>query len=150
MACRVRKQVAADGGEMGRSEAGKGRRPACPRRFEGPPPRTSRPAARRPQGEGPGDAGWLAQLEARYRLGTAEPYLFYDAGAIRINAKPEGITPPVTDNTRFLSGAGLGLRLASGPWNLDAAIAWRIQGGKPQSDSHDRHPRAWLAAGWRF
>lgn len=103
-----------------------------------------------PLGEASGDEGWLAQLEARYRLGAAEPYLFYDAGAIRFNAKPDGITPAVTKNHRLISGAGLGLRIASGPWNLNATIAWRNQGGQPQSDSQDRHPRAWLAAGWRF
>ncbi|QIK39222.1 ShlB/FhaC/HecB family hemolysin secretion/activation protein [Caldichromatium japonicum] len=103
-----------------------------------------------PQGEGLGDEGWLLQLEARYRLGAFEPYLFYDAGAVRVNAKPDGITPAVADNHRLISGAGLGLRLASGPWNLDAAIAWRNQGGQPQSDSQDHNPRAWLAASWRF
>ncbi|WP_210756766.1 ShlB/FhaC/HecB family hemolysin secretion/activation protein [Caldichromatium japonicum] len=103
-----------------------------------------------PQGEGLGDEGWLLQLEARYRLGAFEPYLFYDAGAVRVNAKPDGITPAVADNHRLISGAGMGLRLASGPWNLDAAIAWRNQGGQPQSDSQDHNPRAWLAASWRF
>lgn len=103
-----------------------------------------------PQGEGAGDEGWLVQVEARYRFGAAEPFLFYDAGKTRINAKPGNIRPAVIDNTRSIAGSGLGLRYQYGPWNLDAAIAWRNRGGKPESDSRDRNPRLWLAASWQF
>ncbi len=103
-----------------------------------------------PQGEGAGDEGYFVQLEARYRLGAAEPFAFYDAGYVRINAEPGGILPPVTDNTRSLAGAGLGVRYGSGPWSLEATLAWRTQGGEPTSDSQDRRPRLWVSAVWRF
>lgn len=103
-----------------------------------------------PNGEGAGDEGWLAQIEARYRIGQAEPFLFYDAGSVKINAKPGGITPPVTDNTRSIAGGGLGLRYASGALSLEATAAWRGRGGKPQSDTKDDNPRLWVAAAWRF
>lgn len=103
-----------------------------------------------PQGEGVGDEGYFVQLEARYRVGAAEPFFFYDAGRVKINAEPGGILPPVTDNTRSIAGAGLGVRYGSGPWSLETAAAWRTHGGAPTSDTQDRHPRAWLAAGYRF
>ncbi|WP_019562260.1 ShlB/FhaC/HecB family hemolysin secretion/activation protein [Caldimonas manganoxidans] len=103
-----------------------------------------------PNGEGAGDQGWLAQIEARYRIGQTEPFLFYDAGHVEINAKPGGITPPVTDNTRSIAGAGLGVRYASGALSLEATAAWRAHGGKPQSDTKDDNPRLWLTAGYRL
>lgn len=103
-----------------------------------------------PQGEGAGDKGWLVQLEARYRLGAAEPFLFYDAGKVWINAEPDGILPAVADNTRTIAGAGLGLRYTHGPVALHAALAWRTRGGAPESDPQDDDPRLWAAAGWRF
>lgn len=103
-----------------------------------------------PQGEGAGDEGYFVQLEARLRMGAAEPFLFYDAGRIRINAEPGGMIPPVTDNTRSLAGAGLGVRYAPGPFALEAAAAWRTQGGAPTSDTQDRRPRLWASAIWRF
>lgn len=103
-----------------------------------------------PQGEGTGDEGYFVQLEARYRLGAAEPFAFYDAGRVRINAEPGGILPPVTDNTRSLAGAGLGVRYSQGPLALEAAAAWRTLGGAPTSDTQDRRPRLWASASWRF
>jgi hemolysin activation/secretion protein len=103
-----------------------------------------------PQGEGAGDEGYFVQLEARLRLGSAEPFAFYDAGSIRINADPGPIVPPVANNTRSLAGAGLGVRYGSGPWSLEATLAWRTHGGAPTADTEDQHPRAWLAAGYRF
>lgn len=103
-----------------------------------------------PQGEGTGDEGYFVQLEARYRMGAAEPFAFYDAGRVRINAAPGGILPPVTDNTRSIAGAGLGVRYGSGPWSLEAAAAWRTHGGAPTSDTQDRRPRLWASALWRF
>lgn len=103
-----------------------------------------------PQGEGNGDEGWLVQVEARYTMGKLVPYAFYDAGEVRVNADPGRITPAVTDNTRRIAGAGLGLRYADGPWSLDASVAWRTDGGRPVSDTRDRNPRLWLTANWRF
>jgi hypothetical protein len=41
-----------------------------------------------PNGEAPGDQGWLAQLELRYRWGPVEPFVFYDGWRIRVNHEP--------------------------------------------------------------
>lgn len=103
-----------------------------------------------PSGEGYGDEGWLVQLEMRYALGPFSPYAFYDAGQIWINADTGHLTAATGSNDRQVAGAGVGLRYNKGPWNLDAALAWRTQGGAPQSDSEDRNPRFWLTAGYRF
>lgn len=103
-----------------------------------------------PQGEGAGDEGYFVQIEARLRMGAAEPFLFYDAGRVRINADPGGMIPPVSDNTRSLAGAGLGVRYNEGPFAVEAAVAWRTHGGAPTSDTQDRRPRLWASANWRF
>lgn len=99
-----------------------------------------------PVGESFGDQGWLLQLEARYRLGMVMPYVFYDAGEIRTNARPW----QAGNNHRFLSGSGVGLRVQQGPWNLDATLAWRQAGGKPESDTRDNTPQVWVNAYYRF
>lgn len=47
------------------------------------------------------------QLEARYRLGNAGPFLFHDAGSVSINADPGRIAPAVTNNIRSIAVRGL-------------------------------------------
>ena len=102
-----------------------------------------------PTGEASGDEGWLAQIELRYRLGAFSPYVFYDHGRVKVNAKPHLVALASSDLTR--AGAGVGLRFQSGPWSLDGTLAWRTKGGQPTSDTHaDPKPRLWLAAGYRF
>lgn len=103
-----------------------------------------------PSGEGNGDEGWLVQLEARWRQGAFEPYVFHDAGEVKINAKPAGLVPPVIKNTRAIAGSGLGLRWAVRPVSLDAAVAWRTQGGTPDSDTEDRNPRVWARLTYHY
>lgn len=103
-----------------------------------------------PQGEGAGDEGWLVQIEVRYRLGAAQPYLFHDHGEVALNARPGQITPLLEQNSRVVAGTGLGVRYQSGRWQLDGALAWRTRGGAPESDSRDDVPRVWLMGGWRF
>ena len=101
-----------------------------------------------PSGEASGDEGGLVQLELRYPLGAYAPYAFYDIGTIRTNAIPPAGT---AKNMRDLSGAGMGLRYQLGSWSLDAALAWRLDGGAPQADtSSDPQPRAWVSVGSRF
>ncbi len=101
-----------------------------------------------PVGEGSGDEGWLAQLELRYAMGAYAPYVFYDLGGVRTDAKPAA---GVANNRRELAGAGLGVRWQSGPWQVDASLAWRARGGAPQADtSRDPRPRVWVSAGYRF
>lgn len=99
-----------------------------------------------PVGEGFGDTGWLLQIEARYQMGDVAPYAFYDRGHTKTNHAPwaAGI------NKRELSGFGVGVRHASGPWSVDASLAWRDRRGPPTSDTDDRKPRLWVTAGWRF
>lgn len=101
-----------------------------------------------PTGEAIGDEGYLVQLEVRYSRGEYAPYMFYDAGGIRADAKPSA---GAANNMRFVSGAGLGLRYQRGDWSLDAALAWHMAGGAPQADtSRDAQPRAWVSLGVRF
>lgn len=99
-----------------------------------------------PVGESFGDQGWLVQLEARYWIGAYAPYVFYDAGEIRTNVKPwqAGV------NERFISGTGIGTRWNQGAWQLDGALAWRLAGGKPESDTRDDRPTVWVNASYRF
>ncbi len=100
-----------------------------------------------PQGEGSGDRGWLFQGELRHNAGAWSPYLFYDAGEVRVNARP---TVQSGDPRRRIAGAGIGLRFNHADWSIDAVTAWRTQGGVAESDTRDRHPRFWLSATWRF
>ncbi len=99
-----------------------------------------------PSGEAFGDEGYFGQLELRYALGTVTPYAFFDSGEVTIRRSP--FTADV--NRRTIAGAGAGARYADGPWSVDGFVAWRTEGGKPTSDTLDRHPRAWVTGGYRF
>ena len=103
-----------------------------------------------PVGEGIGDEGWLAQIELRYKRGDFSPYLFHDAGAVRINADVGAITPAVADNTRSIAGSGFGVRYAHDHWNADLNLAWRNGGSAPTSDTSNRQPRIWVTASYQF
>ena len=97
-----------------------------------------------PVGELSGDEGWHVQLELRYSVGAYAPYVFYDQGRIRTNAKGEG-------PTRALAGAGVGLRYQRGAWTADAALAWRTEGGRPgDANERDARPRLGLMVAYRF
>ena len=99
-----------------------------------------------PGGEGFGDKGWLAQMEVRYQMGSVAPYVFYDGGQVKTNKN----TWVAGTNDRDLSGYGVGVRYNDKGWSMDAAVAWRDQGGKATSDTEDRNPRLWVTVGWRF
>jgi hemolysin activation/secretion protein len=103
-----------------------------------------------PSGEGNGDEGWLLQLEVRYTIGPYSPYLFHDAGRVRLNAKPGSLATPPNPNHRSLAGEGFGLRYSRGNWDLDANLSWRSHGGKPKSDTSERNPRVWVTARYQF
>jgi hemolysin activation/secretion protein len=103
-----------------------------------------------PSGEGNGDEGWLLQLEVRYTIGSYSPYLFHDAGRVRLNAKPGRLTTPPNPNHRSLAGEGFGLRYSRSNWDLDANLSWRSHGGKPKSDTSERNPRVWVTARYQF
>lgn len=84
-----------------------------------------------PVGEGSGDAGWLAQIELRRTIGDFAPYLLYDASHARINHRP---WDAVSDQSRSLSGVGLGVRYAHDLWSGNLNISWRLDGGEPTQD----------------
>lgn len=99
-----------------------------------------------PTGEGYGDEGWLAQFELRYPLGSYSPYVFHDIGHVRINHR----TWDNALNYRTIAGSGMGLRYQEGAWLADATVAWRGQGGQPESDTAKRDPRFWVTLSYRF
>lgn len=103
-----------------------------------------------PGGEGNGDEGWLVQLEARYTMGAFSPYVFHDSGYVTLNAKNANLTTPANPNYRAISGEGFGVRYSDKNWTADVNIAWSSMGGKAQSDSVDRSPRAWLSIAYKF
>lgn len=103
-----------------------------------------------PTGEGFGDTGWLTQLEVRYAVGDFSPYAFYDAGSVRLHAKVGDMTPAPLSNRRSVAGAGLGARYTQGPWSVDASLAWRTQGGRPEADTTVRNPRGWVTVSYRL
>lgn len=99
-----------------------------------------------PVGEASGDEGWYAQVELRRTMGNYTPYVFADAGEVRTNKTPWA----AGSNARALAGAGLGLRYNNGPWSADAVLAWRTDGGRPQSDTLVNEPQAWVSVSYRF
>jgi len=100
-----------------------------------------------PQGEAEGDEGWLTTLELRHRfLPDLHGVVFYDAGSVRINHNPF----VAGENTRAISGAGVGANASFLGLQINAHVAWRIHGGQPTSEpiSLDRNPRLWVQASW--
>lgn len=99
-----------------------------------------------PAGETLGDEGGLGQFELRYRMDAFEPYLFVDAGSVRINHSPwaDGA------NSRSLSGAGLGMRWVSKDWSFEGSLGWRGSKAKPTSDPDAGAPQLWVNLGRRF
>lgn len=101
-----------------------------------------------PASEASGDLGGFVQAELRYQGRLVAPYLFADAGWVKFQVSP---LAEEDDNTRSLSGAGVGFRVQQNPgFQIDAAVAWRLSGGEPQSDTRDRDPLYWLSASYNF
>lgn len=86
-----------------------------------------------PVSEGTGDEGWVGQVELRYIMDEYAPYIFYDAGSTQLNHKPWDAN---SDKSRTISGAGVGLRYnyLDQKWFANLAIAWRTDGGAPETD----------------
>lgn len=98
-----------------------------------------------PVGEGGGDEGWLATVEARYAfLPKLYGSVFYDAGGIRIN-KDAFLA---TSNSRNLSGAGLGFGGSYRAFDWKTSVAWRTS-EEPVAEK-DKSPRIWLQGSMRF
>jgi hemolysin activation/secretion protein len=99
-----------------------------------------------PSGEATGDEGWLAQMELRWQQAWGEPYAFVDGGHVRINAQPWA----AGENSRSISGAGVGLRWNPGLWSFDLALARRNGTREPTSAPGASRVQVWLSAGYRF
>ena len=97
-----------------------------------------------PQGESAGDEGVLATLELRHSFsGRLQGSLFYDAGKIKTSRIP---SPYLTEsNTRFLSGAGVGINAMFAGGQFKADLAARGSGGQPTAEptTMDRKIRLW-------
>lgn len=102
-----------------------------------------------PSGEGFGDEGELARLEVRYAINNVLPYVFYDAGSVRLNQNRFGGLS-ASDNRRTVSGVGLGVKYETVRWLADASLAWRTVGGAPVSDTNDERPMLWAGAKYKF
>ena len=83
-----------------------------------------------PQGEGIGDEGYLIKLELRHDFSTGlGAIVFYDGGSVTIRKTPFAFGP----NRRDLAGGGFGMNAALAGFELKATLAWRIEGGEPNS-----------------
>lgn len=103
-----------------------------------------------PQGEGSGDEGVIAAVEARLLLARTSEHLpgqlhllgFVDAGRITINKDPwfPG------DNERSLSSAGVGLSWSEpGNWSVRSYYAWKL-GSEDAISAPDKSGRFWIQA----
>ena len=98
-----------------------------------------------PQGEAAGDDGFVFTAELRYRVPQApvdslELVALLDHGESRINHS--SFAPGA--NTRKLSGAGIGINVASGSgWLLRSVWSWRT-GNEPATSDTPRSGRGWL------
>ncbi len=98
-----------------------------------------------PQGEGIGDQGWMTNLELRHSFrDNLQGVLFYDAGSVTIVHSP--VSTGV--NSRFISGAGLGVNASVIGLQIKAYAAWRASGGLPLSiPAYDaKTPILWVQA----
>ena len=93
-----------------------------------------------PQGEASGDLGWLANVELRYALSDAWQLSgFVDHGQVRINQE----TWTGGDNSRSLTGAGLGASWNAHGWQVNGVAAFKLGSEDAQSDK-DRGARLWV------
>lgn len=100
-----------------------------------------------PTGEGYGNVGWVSQTELRYALdNNFNPYVFYDIGSTTANQTTVGV-----NDTREVSGTGLGLRYTQDDWSADVSAAWRLNGGRPEDEAtSDDAPRIWASVSYQL
>lgn len=105
-----------------------------------------------PQGEAPGDSGYLLTGELRYRIdadtvpGALELAGFVDVGSVKLNEEPF----IVGANHRHLSGGGLGLNWrVPGDVTLRLSLARRL-GSAAATAGKDSKTRGWLQLTKRF
>ena len=99
-----------------------------------------------PQGEAPGDTGYLLTAELSYAFsaggmpGTWQLAAFLDTGQITVNEDPFAAAP----NRRRLSGGGIGLNwIKANDFTVRIAVAHRI-GNELATSGPDDPARAWL------
>jgi hemolysin activation/secretion protein len=97
------------------------------------------------QGEGLGDAGWLASAALRWQPAVGwQVQAFYDAGAVQVNHQAWSSS---TSNHKHLAGAGLGLGWGTDTVSFSLTSAWATE-GQPGDGKHG--PRLWGQASWAF
>lgn len=69
-----------------------------------------------------------------------------DAARVRINREPWDNT----DNSRSLSGPGIGLRWGEARWRAEATLAWRGGNEASRSEPSTGQPQVWVSAAYRF
>ena len=97
-----------------------------------------------PQGEGAGDVGCLVNIELRHAFSERfQGLAFYDAGKISVYRIPNPYI--VESNTRFISGAGVGVHAKIAGVQITADLAVRGSGGQPTSEptTMNRKVRLW-------
>ena len=107
-----------------------------------------------PQSEAPGDQGYRATLELRWKMAplrSAKDSVFLstfaDYGAVQANKNP---WPGSGENDRQLAGAGVGVL-----WQIEkkaalrADLAWKI-GSEVATADTDKSPRLWLQGAFYF
>ena len=102
-----------------------------------------------PESESAGDVTAVARMELLYalpRFPEVQALVFADAGAVRTYRSRIASD---TDNSRTLTGEGLGLQwIRAGSFGAKAYVAWR-SGSEPTSGA-DRSPRFWMQAAKYF
>jgi hemolysin activation/secretion protein len=105
-----------------------------------------------PQGEAPGDSGYVASAELRYQLetestlGTLQPFVLVETGGVTINEDPF-----VTGaNFRRLSGCGVGLAWFGVEDLVVKLTLARRLGNEPVLSDQDELTRVWAQAAWSF
>lgn len=105
-----------------------------------------------PQGEAPGDSGYVASAELRYRLaaesipGVLQPFVLVDTGAIAINEAPF----VAGNNHRRLSGCGVGVAwFGLHDLSVKLTLARRL-GNEPALSDKNEMTHFWAQAAWYF
>lgn len=113
-----------------------------------------------PTGEGSGDSGWMANLEAKWQVqDTLQLSGFYDIGGIHQHSDPWTNWAPVPDqpNNYHLQGVGVGLQWSPSAAFQARAVAAYVMGDNPGHDLEGHHSdgtdddfRAWLQVAINF
>jgi len=114
-----------------------------------------------PVAQGGGSQGGLATAELRHQLPeNLVASLFFDAGVVQQYKNPytgwQGLTN--ANNTYSLMGTGIGMKWASGNWNIAGSIAWMVgknplytySGQAVNNDGLTTQPRGWVNASYSF